>query len=119
MSTPESQNEAAGDVPLTGRRRTVWPNLVWGIPLIALLIVGYLGVRALFNRGEVVTVTFSRAAGAKAGMTKVLYQGIEAGQLIKRAGGWTFSCGWCRRRKAVSTPTLVSGSSEPIRTFRT
>jgi paraquat-inducible protein B len=83
MSTPESQNEAAGDVPLTGRRRTVWPNLVWGIPLIALLIVGYLGVRALFNRGEVVTVTFSRAAGAKAGMTKVLYQGIEAGQLIK------------------------------------
>jgi paraquat-inducible protein B len=30
-----------------------------------------------------VTVTFSRAAGAKAGMTKVLYQGIEAGQLVK------------------------------------
>jgi paraquat-inducible protein B len=83
MSTQESQNDATSDVPLTGRRRTVWPNLVWGIPLVALLIVGYLGVRALFNRGEVVTVTFSRAAGAKAGMTKVLYQGIEAGQLIK------------------------------------
>jgi hypothetical protein len=42
----------------TGRRRTIWPNLVWGIPLVALLIVGYLGVKALFNRGEVVTVTF-------------------------------------------------------------
>jgi paraquat-inducible protein B len=37
----------------------------------------------LFNRGEVVTVTFSRAAGAKAGQTKVLYQGIEAGQVVK------------------------------------
>ena len=48
-----------------------------------MLIVGYLGVKALLNRGEVVTVTFSRAAGAKAGMTKVLYQGIEAGQLTK------------------------------------
>jgi paraquat-inducible protein B len=83
MSAPESQTEATSDVPLTGRRRTVWPNLVWGIPLAALLIVGYLGVRALFNRGEVVTVTFSRAAGAKPGMTKVLYQGIEAGQLVK------------------------------------
>ena len=71
------------DTPQTNRRRTIWPNLVWGIPLVALLIVGYLGVRALFNRGEVVTVTFSRAAGAKAGMTKVLYQGIEAGQVIK------------------------------------
>jgi paraquat-inducible protein B len=83
MSTPESQTNTLSDAPETGRRRTIWPNLVWGIPLAALLIVGYLGVRALFNRGEVVTVTFSRAAGAKAGMTKVLYQGIEAGQLIK------------------------------------
>jgi paraquat-inducible protein B len=48
-----------------------------------LLIVGYLGVKTLLNRGEVVTVTFSRAAGAKPGMTKVLYQGIEAGHLLK------------------------------------
>ena len=79
MSTPEDQTNA----PETGRRRTVWPNLVWGIPLAALLIVGYLGVRALLNRGEVVTVTFTRAAGAKAGVTKVLYQGVEAGQLTK------------------------------------
>jgi paraquat-inducible protein B len=72
-----------GDAPQTSRRQTMWPNLVWGIPLVALAIVGYLGVKALFNRGEVVTVTFNRAAGAKAGMTKVLYQGIEAGQVIK------------------------------------
>jgi paraquat-inducible protein B len=79
MSTPEDQTNA----PETGRRRTIWPNLVWGIPLAALVIVGYLGVRALLNRGEVVTVTFTRAAGAKAGVTKVLYQGIEAGQLTK------------------------------------
>src|ERR1700722_2935427 len=83
MSSSDDQINSASDVPQTGRRRTVWPNLIWGIPLAALLIVGYLGVKALFNRGEVVTVTFSRAAGAKAGMTKVLYQGIEAGQLIK------------------------------------
>ncbi len=83
MSTPEDPATATSEVPLTGRRRTIWPNLVWGVPLVALLIVGYLGVKALFNRGEVVTVTFSRAAGAKAGMTKVLYQGIDAGQLIK------------------------------------
>ena len=79
MSTPEDQTNA----PETGRRRTIWPNLVWGIPLAALGIVGYLGVRALLNRGEVVTVTFTRAAGAKAGVTKVLYQGVEAGQLTK------------------------------------
>ena len=63
-------------VPQTSTRRTIWPNVIWGIPLVALLIVGYVGVRALLNRGEVITVTFNKAAGAKAGMTKVLYQGI-------------------------------------------
>ena len=88
MNTPAdgtSRHEGPTDAPQTSRRRTIWPNLIWGIPLAALLIVGYLGVRALFNRGEVVTVTFSRAAGAKAGQTKVLYQGIEAGQVVKIA----------------------------------
>jgi paraquat-inducible protein B len=69
-------------LPQTSTRRTIWPNVIWGIPLLALLIVGYVGVRAVVNRGEVITVTFNKAAGAKAGMTKVLYQGIEAGQLI-------------------------------------
>jgi paraquat-inducible protein B len=83
MSTPEDQTNARENTPEAGRRRTIWPNLVWGIPLAALVIVGYLGARALFNRGEVVTVTFTRAAGAKAGVTKVLYQGIEAGHLTK------------------------------------
>jgi paraquat-inducible protein B len=83
MNTPAGGMDAPENVPETGRRRTIWPNLVWGIPLIALVIVGYLGVRALLNRGEVVTVTFTRAAGAKAGVTKVLYQGVEAGQLTK------------------------------------
>ena len=83
MSTPEDHTEKPGIMPEAGRRRTIWPNLVWGIPIVAMLIVGYLGVRALLNRGERVTVTFTRAAGAKAGVTKVLYQGIEAGQLTK------------------------------------
>jgi paraquat-inducible protein B len=83
MSPPEDPPNASGEVPRTSSRRTIWPNVIWGIPLVALLIVGYLGIRALFNRGEVVTVTFSRAAGAKAGTTKVLYQGIEAGQLVR------------------------------------
>jgi len=85
MNTPSGPTPPAdaGDAPQTTSRRTVWPNLIWGIPLAALLTVGYLGVQALFNRGEVVTVTFSKAAGAKAGETKVLYEGIEAGHVIR------------------------------------
>jgi paraquat-inducible protein B len=83
MSTPDGEINTPENIPESGRRRTIWPNLVWGIPLAALVVVAYLGVRALINRGEVVTVTFTRAAGAKAGVTKVLYQGVEAGHLTK------------------------------------
>jgi paraquat-inducible protein B len=76
-------NSPMDDPPQTARRRTVWPNLVWVIPILALLIVGYLGIKAVVNRGEVVTVTFSKAAGAKPGETQVLYQGIQAGRVLR------------------------------------
>jgi paraquat-inducible protein B len=77
------QGSQSGNPPQTARRRTVWPNVVWIIPILAALIVGYLGIKAVLNRGEVVTVTFSKAAGAKPGETQVLYQGIQAGRVIK------------------------------------
>jgi paraquat-inducible protein B len=73
----------APELPRSPRRRTVWPNLVWAVPVAALLIVAYLGIEAISHRGEVVTVTFDRAAGARAGETKVLYQGVEAGRVTR------------------------------------
>jgi paraquat-inducible protein B len=57
--------------------------LVWAVPLAALLVVAYLGINAWAHRGEVITVTFKRAADARPGDTKVLYEGVEAGHLLK------------------------------------
>jgi len=68
---------------IAGRHKTHWPGLVWAVPLAALIAVSYLGLHAWARRGEVVTVTFKRAADAKPGETKVLYQGVEAGHLLK------------------------------------
>ena len=70
-------------LPRTGRRPTHWPGVVWAIPLAALFIVGYLGVHAWMRRGEVITVTFTRAADARPGDTKVFYEGVEAGHLLR------------------------------------
>jgi len=70
-------------LPQAGHRKTVWAGLIWALPLAALLIVGYLAVQWVAERGEIVTVTFARAGGARAGETKVMYQGVEAGHLIK------------------------------------
>ena len=79
MSTPAD----AHTLPAPGRRKTHWPGLVWAVPLAALVVVAYLGIHAWVRRGEVITVTFKRAADAKPGDTKVLYQGVEAGHLLQ------------------------------------
>lgn len=79
MSTPPD----VSPLPVTGRRKTHWPGLVWAVPLAALFVVIYLGIHAWVRRGEVITVTFKRAADATPGETKVLYQGVEAGHLLK------------------------------------
>lgn len=62
-----------------------WPGLVWAVPLAALLLTGYLGVRAYANRGVDVTVVFPSSAGAQVGDTKVIYQGVEVGRVTKIA----------------------------------
>ncbi|WP_174300562.1 intermembrane transport protein PqiB [Caulobacter sp. S45] len=79
--TPPSRT--ADTAPTATARRTRWPGLVWALPLAALLIVAYLGLRALSDRGVDIVVTFASAAGARTGDTKVIYQGIEAGRVTR------------------------------------
>jgi len=71
------------ELPQAVQKRGWWPGLVWAIPLAALLIVAYLGLQALSDRGVDVVVTFKASAGARVGDTKVVYQGLEAGRVTK------------------------------------
>ena len=77
-------SEVRGTEPLprAGRRKTLASGLVWALPVAAAIIVVYLFIQWLAERGEVVTVTFDRAGGARAGATEVVYQGVRAGRLI-------------------------------------
>lgn len=70
MSEPEAQY-----------RRGWWIGAVWAVPLAALIIVAYLGIQALANRGIDVVVTFPSGGGVKTSDTKVIYQGLEAGHV--------------------------------------
>ncbi|MDB5480933.1 MAG: Mammalian cell entry related domain protein [Caulobacteraceae bacterium] len=63
--------------------RTRWPGLVWAVPLAAILIVLYLALSAISERGVDVVVSFSKAAGARAGDTPVLYKGAHVGRVVK------------------------------------
>ncbi|WP_419825920.1 intermembrane transport protein PqiB [Sphingomonas sp.] len=69
--------------PFARRVRGRWPGLVWAIPLAALIICAYLGVRALSRHGVEAVVTFDYAEGVTPGDTKVLENGVEIGH-VKR-----------------------------------
>lgn len=58
-----------------------WPGWIWAVPIAAVAIVGWLGIRDILSQGPEVTVRFTDAGGVKAGNTKVTYQNMEVGQV--------------------------------------
>lgn len=58
-----------------------WIAWIWAVPIAALGIVVWLGVRSLTRNGPSVVVTFADAGGLKAGNTKVTYKDMDVGSV--------------------------------------
>jgi paraquat-inducible protein B len=56
-------------------------SIVWLVPLVALVIAGWLGYKALTEKGPTITITFESAEGLEAGKTKIKYKDVEMGQV--------------------------------------
>ncbi len=56
-------------------------SLVWLVPLVALLIGGWLAVKAISEKGPTITITFKTATDLEAGKTKIKYKDVEIGQV--------------------------------------
>lgn len=54
-------------------------QLIWLIPLIALLIGLFLAVRFYLEKGPVVTISFKSGEGIEAGKTKIRYKNVQIG----------------------------------------
>jgi len=54
-------------------------QLVWLIPLIAVLVGGWLAVKAIIDRGPTITISFETAEGLEAGKTKIKFKDVEVG----------------------------------------
>ncbi|WP_206239973.1 PqiB family protein [Novosphingobium terrae] len=76
-----SDDQDTPAIPTARVIRRRWPGLVWAVPVAALLVVAYLGLSALANRGTDVTVIFASANGVSPGDTKVLDNGVEVGRV--------------------------------------
>jgi paraquat-inducible protein B len=63
--------------PKLSRGHTI--SLIWVVPLIAVAIVGWMGIRALRDGGSEITIDFADGSGVEAGKTILEYKGFSAG----------------------------------------
>lgn len=61
--------------------RSRWPGWIWAVPIAALAVGVWLGIRALAEGGVKITIQFNQASGMHPGNTDVRYRGLKVGTL--------------------------------------
>ena len=56
-------------------------SLVWLIPIVAVVVGGWLAVKAIQEQGPTITITFKTAEGLEAGKTKIKYKNVDVGEV--------------------------------------
>jgi paraquat-inducible protein B len=83
MARPPDQRDEPGTADFPEARttpRSRWRvQLVWLVPLVALLIGGWLAVQAILEKGPTVTISFNSGDGLEAGKTKIKFKDVEIG----------------------------------------
>ncbi|MGD8993313.1 MAG: MlaD family protein [Desulfobacterales bacterium] len=57
-------------------------SIVWVVPIVAVLIGGWLAYKGLKERGPMVSITFESAEGLEAGKTLVKYKDVKIGEVV-------------------------------------
>jgi paraquat-inducible protein B len=70
------------ELPRARVRRRRLPNIAWLVPLVALLVAGYLVWDRLRERGPEIVISFSDGGGVRVGVTPVKYRGVDVGEVI-------------------------------------
>jgi paraquat-inducible protein B len=62
-------------------RRSRWPGWIWAVPIAALIVIGWWGIRWLMQGGEDITIAFDDTHGMKKDSTSVVYRGVKIGKV--------------------------------------
>ena len=68
-------------VPVPKVSRAPAFSLIWVVPLLALAIGTWMGIRELHKRGPEITIPFANGSGVEAGKTVLEYKGVTAGRV--------------------------------------
>ncbi|MCC8392616.1 MlaD family protein [Paraburkholderia sp. MMS20-SJTR3] len=77
MSEPIEEPELPAAEPVPPSRWRM--QLVWLVPIVAILIGGWLAVKAVMERGEEITISFKTGEGLEAGKTKIKFKDVDIG----------------------------------------
>jgi paraquat-inducible protein B len=84
LSGPENDQDAPGFPMAVAIKRSRWRmELVWIVPLVAVLIAGWLAVQSIMQKGPTITISFVTGEGIEAGKTKIKFKNVDIG-VIKR-----------------------------------
>ncbi|WP_448873539.1 PqiB family protein [Desulfobulbus propionicus] len=78
MSDHSSLESRAVPAAIQTKRRF---SIVWLVPLVALVIGGWLAFKAIREKGPTITITFATADGLEAGKTKIKFKDVEIGHV--------------------------------------
>ncbi len=84
------------------------PSIIWLIPLVTLLVGGWLIMKTLSEQGPRVTISFKTAEGIEVGKTKVKYKNVDIGVVDHIKFGEDFS-------SVILTVQFDSGSENFLR----
>jgi paraquat-inducible protein B len=84
MPTESIEGERREDQPALPQAEVIKRDrlsLVWLLPVLALIVGGWLAYKTWAEQGPTVTISFKTASGLQAGKTKVKFKDVEIGQV--------------------------------------
>lgn len=85
MTDEKSDTRSTESAPRAEIRSGRSFSIIWVVPIVALLIGGWLTFKAISDQGPVITITFETAEGLEAGKTKIKSKDVEVGLVTKIA----------------------------------
>jgi paraquat-inducible protein B len=83
MSEEKSNETEFKDLPQAVVQSKRQISIVWIVPIVAILIGGWLAYKAISERGPTITIVFESAEGLEAGKSKIKYKDVDIGQVEK------------------------------------
>ncbi len=81
MSDEGSGSKDVGKVPTAQVQTKRSFSIIWVVPIVALIIGGWLVYKSMSEKGPIITITFKNADGLEAGKTKIKFKDVVVGKV--------------------------------------